>query len=176
MPDQQEEAKASSNVKAKLPSGGFRLFGAYFATWLVVLLLAKKIYNTWYSNKVASRRSKWFGGHPERDAYEAAVKELGALLDDPKTPLTAEAEKDGEERLRKLLLRRAMTDFRRILQINGEKESLYNLMRSGALSEEMWNEFKEAESEMQVELFDLQAEAETFKQGTPVVIVIYSHI
>ena len=29
----------------------------------------------------------------------------------------------------------------------------------------MWNEFKEAESAMQIEIFDLQAEAETFKAG-----------
>jgi translocation protein SEC66 len=152
-----------SSVSDKLPSGGFRLFAAYFVSWLVVLYLAKRIYNSWHSKKVAARRSKWFGGHAERDAYEAALTEAASA--DP-TSLSAEKEREAEERLRKLLLRRAMTDFRRILQLNTEKESLYNLMRSGAVSEDMWDEFKEAENEMQVEIFDLQAEAETFKQGT----------
>lgn len=152
------DESSSSTIKEKLPSGGFRLFAAYFVTWLLVLYMAKRIYNSWHSKKVASRRSKWFGNHPEKEAYEAALTEMSDSM-------TAEQEKEAEERLRKLLLRRAMTDFRRVLQLNGEKESLYNLMRSGAVSEEMWDEFKEAENEMQVEIFDLQAEAETFKTG-----------
>jgi translocation protein SEC66 len=142
------------------PSGGIGLFATYFLAWLFLLYVAKRVHSWWSSKRVAGKRSKWFGANPERDAYEAA---LGALSAD--TSNDPSDEKEAEERLRKLLLRRAMTDFRRILQLNTEKESLFNLMRSGAVSEDMWNEFKEAENEMQIEIFDLQAEAETFRKG-----------
>src|ERR1700733_15640018 len=58
-----------------------------------------------------------------------------------------------------------MTDIRRLWNIHEEKDSVYNLMRSGAISEEMWGEFKQSENELNLELYDLQAEAETFKEG-----------
>lgn len=58
-----------------------------------------------------------------------------------------------------------MTDLRRAWKLQEEKEPVYKLMRSGAIGEGMWGEFKEAESAMQIEIFDLQAEAETFKAG-----------
>lgn len=143
--------KAGNDKPAKQPYGGFKLFGAYLISWLVILIVFKKLYDLYLSRKRYA--FKWFGGHPERDAYEEA---LGST----------EENSEGEEKLRKLLLRRAMTDVRRLLQISNEKESLYNLMRSGALAEDMWADFKDAENEMQLEVFDLQAEAETFKQGT----------
>jgi translocation protein SEC66 len=50
------------------------------------------------------------------------------------------------------------------MELNDEKESVYNLMRTGAISEVMWNDFKQAEADLQLELFDVQAEAETFKK------------
>ena len=136
------------------PRAGWKLFAGYLVVWLVLLLVFKKIYTSWRASRLKNRRNKWFGRHAEREAYEEAV---AAAARNP-TP-------GDEETLRKALLRRAMTDVRRFVQLNSEKESLYNLMRSGAVSEEMWNEFKEAENEMQLELFDLQAEAETFKEG-----------
>lgn len=149
----------SGNTNADSPkkeTGGFPLFVGYFASWLLALYVAKRIYSAWHTRRQTARRFKWFGGHSERDAYETALSASTDQVD----------EKELEEKLRKLLLRRAMADFRRVLQLNTEKESLFNLMRNGAVSEEMWAEFKEAENEMQLEIFELQAEAETFKQGT----------
>lgn len=75
-----------------------------------------------------------------------------------------ETNPEDEEGLRKALMRRAITDMRRYMELNEEKESVYNLMRTGAISESMWEDFKAAEAEMQLEIFDLQAEAETFKK------------
>lgn len=146
----------STMQKRPLPvRGGLMLFAAYLLSWLIIIYVSKRIYSSWYRRQTEARRNRWFGGHPEKDAYETAL----AL------PEGSGDQMIDEEKLRKLLLRRAMADFRRVLQLNQEKESLYNLMRSGAVSEDMWNNFKEAENDMQIEIFDLQAEAETFKQG-----------
>lgn len=71
---------------------------------------------------------------------------------------------DNEEALRKALMKRAITDMRRLMELNEEKDSVYNLMRTGAISEQMWADFKTAENDLQLELFDVQAEAETFKK------------
>lgn len=90
----------------------------------------------------------WFGKNSDKEAYEELVRT---------TP-------DDEEGLRKALMRRAITDMRRLMELTEEKESVYNLMRTGSISEAMWNDFKTAESELQLELFDVQAEAETFKK------------
>ena len=98
---------------------------------------------------IGKKQKDWFGKHNEREAYEALLRS------DP----------TNEESLRKALLRRAMTDIRRLWNIHEEKDSVYNLMRSGAISEEMWGEFKQSENELNLELYDLQAEAETFKEG-----------
>lgn len=90
----------------------------------------------------------WFGKNPDKEAYEELLRT------DP----------DNEEALRKALMRRAITDMRRLMELNDEKESIYNLMRTGAISESMWADFKTAENDLQLELFDVQAEAETFKK------------
>lgn len=90
----------------------------------------------------------WFGKNPDKEAYEELLRT------DP----------DNEDALKKALMRRAITDMRRLMELNDEKESVYNLMRTGAISEAMWADFKSAESDLQLELFDVQAEAETFKK------------
>lgn len=119
--------------------------------YIILLTFIGYILKRLYAQYKASKKSKsWFGGkHPEREAYEELLK---------RSP-------DDEEALRKALMRRAMTDVKRLMSLSEEKESVYSLMRNGALSEDMWSSFKLAESEMQLEMSDLQAEAETFKAG-----------
>ena len=141
-------------------SGGGKLLASYLIAWFIVLLVGRKIYTAYREKLSKDRKLRWFGGeHPEKDAYERALADMPEGDDDASA-------REYEEKLRKLLLRRAMTDFKRVLQLNGEKESVFNLMREGAVGEDMWADFKAAESDMQVEIFDLQAEAETFKPGT----------
>lgn len=106
----------------------------------------------------------WFGPHREREAYEALV----AKFDQQSTPGDSKGTDEpavSEDALRKALLRRAMTDLRRSWQIRDEHDSMHKLMLSGSISEDMWAEFKEADTAMQLEWFDLQAEAETFRPG-----------
>lgn len=62
-------------------------------------------------------------------------------------------------------MRRAMTDVRHMLKLQEEHDSIMALSRAGAISEEMLLEFKRAEKEVELEMFEVQAEAETFKEG-----------
>lgn len=151
----QSGAKDAFAAKKMSAKGGWQLLGYLFA-WVLIFYFGRRLYCHYRNKRKIAAQDSWFGGHPERDAYEAAV---GARASGDQSV--------DEEKLRKLLLRRAMTDMRRLLQITQEKEPLYNLMRSGAVSEEMWADFLEAERTMQVELHDLHAESETFKESTP---------
>ena len=107
----------------------------------------------------------WFGPHKEREAYESLLAKFDENnAGEGSTGSTSESNVT-EDALRKALLRRAMTDLRRAWQIRDEHDSIHKLMLSGSISEEMWAEFKEADSATQLEWFDLQAEAETFRAG-----------
>lgn len=122
--------------------------------------------------EIGKHSDAWFGPHREREAYESLLMQVQDSQQqqhsspdgvDEKSPAANPV--DLEESLRKLLLRRAMTDLKRAWQLQEEKDSVYKLMRSAAISESMWEEFKEAENALQLEIYDLQAEAETFKPG-----------
>lgn len=58
-----------------------------------------------------------------------------------------------------------MTDVRRLRKLQEDRDTVMNLGKVGAISEDMLNDFKAAEKDMEFEFFELQAEAETFKKG-----------
>lgn len=107
----------------------------------------------------------WFGPHKEREAYESLLAKFDENSTDGGSTASTSESNVTEDALRKALLRRAMTDLRRAWQLRDEHDSIHKLMLSGSISEEMWAEFKEADAAMQLEWFDLQAEAETFRAG-----------
>ena len=112
------------------------------------MIIFKLAYNR-YQRKKQQTKKKWYPEHPEKAAYEELISNGEA----------------NEEVLRKALLRRAMTDVKRVWELQEEKEALHKLTRSGAIPESMWNSYKDAYHDMQLEIYDLQAEAETFKPG-----------
>ena len=127
------------------------VFG-YFAIWFLTIYISHLIYKKYFSSKLARDKGEgdaWFGVHKEREAYEALVRDGNAT----------------EDALRKALLRRAMTDLRRAWQLASEKETIQKLVHEGSIGEGMLEEFQLAEKETQVELMNLQAEAETFRLG-----------
>lgn len=127
----------------KPPRFGLVELGIFIALW-VAMIVAFKVYTRASSRK----RKSWFGENEEKKQYELLLRE------DP----------DNEEALKKALVKRAMTDVRRLMKLEEERESVTSLGRAGALSEEMMLAFKAAEKELQLEIFELQAEAETFKK------------
>lgn len=94
-------------------------------------------------------RKSWFGPNEEKEAYERALEEG----------------EQNEEVLKKLLVRRTMTDVRRLIQLQEDRDSVQSLSRAGALAEDMLADFKLAENELELELYAVQAEAETFREG-----------
>lgn len=94
-------------------------------------------------------KKEWFGINEEKEAYESAL----------------ESGEQDEEVLKKLLMRRCMTDIRRVTTLQEDKDSVMSLSRTGAISEEMLASFKSAEKDLEMEIFEVQAEAETFKPG-----------
>ena len=132
----------------KIEFEGWKLAGTYLIGWVIILVIFKLTYNRYQRQKQFSKK-KWYPIHPEKDAYEELI---------------AKGE-ENEEDLRKALLRRAMTDLKRVWELQEEKEALHKLTRSGAIPESMWNSYKDADHDMQLEIYDLQAEAETFKSG-----------
>lgn len=140
-----EQKKINSE---KVEADGWMLAGTYLIGWVIILVIFKLAYNRYQRKKEATKK-KWYPEHPEKDAYEALITKG----------------EENEEVLRKALLRRAMTDVKRVWELQEEKEALHKLTRSGAIPESMWNSYKDADHDMQLEIYDLQAEAETFKPG-----------
>lgn len=141
-------AEELKQKQAKVENDGWILAGTYLIGWLVILVIFKMAYNRYQRKKLVNKK-KWFPEHPEKEAYEALITNG----------------EENEEVLRKALLRRAMTDVKRVWELQEEKEALQKLTRSGAIPESMLNSYKDADHDMQLEIFDLQAEAETFKPG-----------
>lgn len=141
-------AEEEKQKQAKVENDGWILAGTYLIGWLIILVVFKLAYNRYQRQKQVSKK-KWYPTHPEKEAYEALITNG----------------EENEEVLRKALLRRAMTDVKRVWELQEEKEALHKLTRSGAIPESMLNSYKDADHDMQLEIFDLQAEAETFKPG-----------
>ena len=91
-----------------------------------------------------------------RDVY------LSLLHLDP----TDASDGDGEKKLSKVpdsvlkaaLLRRALEDIQRILQLRTSKPALQTLMQRGSIGDELWQRFLRAEKEMEEEVKDVVTE------------------
>ncbi|CAG8586479.1 3204_t:CDS:2 [Racocetra fulgida] len=69
-----------------------------------------------------------------------------------------------ELQLKAALLRRAMTDVERMLKLGEDRPALVSLVQKGFVGEDLWNSFLKAEQELQQDLMDVTAEADTFKE------------
>ncbi|KAI8610135.1 hypothetical protein BC830DRAFT_1147244 [Chytriomyces sp. MP71] len=83
--------------------------------------------------------STYFGDHLPKRQYEE-LSEMYALSD-----------VWGAKILTQALMRRAVTDVQRIIQVRDEKPSLQNLVRSGVVGEAMLENITAAENELEKE-------------------------
>lgn len=100
---------------------------------------------------------KWFATNKAAAKYEECL----------------EATPENKTLLSSLLKERSVEAVKRLKLLEEEKESLGKLYKSGSISESMWNSLKNAEKETQLEIYDIQAEAEAFKKGTPIVFCFF---
>jgi translocation protein SEC66 len=63
------------------------------------------------------------------------------------------------------LIRRAMTDIQRVMEIRENKAALQNLLQKGQIGDDTWNHLLETEKEMDSELYEVVQEANHFRPG-----------
>ena len=95
-------------------------------------------------------REPWFGTHHTRDLYCSLL----SMEPTPARPVLIAA-----------LIRRAMTDVQRIMEIRENKAALQNLLTKGQIGDDTWNHILEAEKELDSEIYEVVQEANTFRPG-----------
>ena len=93
----------------------------------------------------------WFGPHLQRNIYLSLLhlEPAEGAEKSPKVP---------DSILRAALLRRAVEDIHRIIQIRTAKAACSNLLQRGSVGDDLWQRFSRAEKEMEEELRDVVME------------------
>ncbi len=97
----------------------------------------------------AATLAPWFPPHLQRNIYLS---------------LTEGADNTDEKKLvppaviRAALIRRAVEDIRRIIQIRTAKQAISTLLARGSVGDDLWQRFLRAEKEMEEELRDVVIE------------------
>ena len=92
----------------------------------------------------------YYESHPERDAY------VTLLQQDPPAP---------EVTLKAALMRRAIADVFRAVRFREDKPAIQNLLQKGLVGDDLWNSLLAAEKELEGEVREVCAEANTFVEG-----------
>ncbi|KAF8628410.1 hypothetical protein AX15_003932 [Amanita polypyramis BW_CC] len=109
------------------------------------------IFSHFYRKHGSSRvYESYFPSHPERNAYITLLQNVPPASD---------------TLLKSALLRRAMADVQRVLQIREDKLALQNLLQKGSIGDDLWNSLLNAEKELEVEIMEVVAEANSFVEG-----------
>nr|POF19914.1 translocation protein sec66 [Quercus suber] len=132
--------------------------------YLTILIGSLYTFSSLYRKRQLSKAARlepWFPSHKTRDIY------LSLLHMDP-----AEASEGGDDEkklkrvpdsvLKAALLRRAVEDIQRIVQIRGAKPALQTLLQRGSVGDELWQRFLRAEKEIEEEIKDVVNEANAF--------------
>jgi len=132
--------------------------------YLTVLIGSLGTFSYLYRRRKATQAASlepWFPPHLQRNIY------LSLLHIDPTDPSSTPA--DAEKSLSKVpdsiikaaLLRRAVEDIHRIIQIRNAKPALQTLVQKGSVGDELWQRFLRAEKEIEEEVKDVVSEVRT---------------
>lgn len=58
-----------------------------------------------------------------------------------------------------------MTDVTRVVKLREDKPALQNLLQKGSIGDDLWNSLLQAEKELEAEIMEVVAEANTFVEG-----------
>ncbi|GAB7341537.1 hypothetical protein MBLNU457_7752t1 [Dothideomycetes sp. NU457] len=130
--------------------------------YLSILIGSFATFSYLYRRRKALRAANlepWFPPHLQRNVY------LSLLHMDPSDPssLPADAEKSlkqvPDSIVKAALLRRAVEDIHRIIQVRNAKPALQALVQRGSVGDELWQRFLRAEQDIEEEVKDVVNEA-----------------
>jgi translocation protein SEC66 len=121
-----------------------RAAGMHCAPAMLTLLISRRRFHT------AKLVDPYFPGHPARDTY------ITLLQSDPPV---------RDQVIKAALLARAVTDVSRVLQIREDKPALQALLQKGSVGDALWQALLAAERELEAEILDVVAEANSFVPG-----------
>lgn len=93
----------------------------------------------------------WFGPNLQRNVY-LSLLHMEPSSDGEKSP------KVPDSVLKAALLRRAVEDIQRLIQIKQAKQACTSLLQRGSVGDDLWQRFQRAEREMEEELRDVVTE------------------
>jgi translocation protein SEC66 len=129
--------------------------------YLSILIGSLATFSSLYRRRKAQKSASlapWFPPHLQRNIY------LSLLHIDPQD---SSSTPEGSEKslnqipdsiIRAALLRRAVEDIHRIIQIRNAKPALQTLLQRGSVGDELWQRFLRAEQEIEEEVKDVVSE------------------
>ncbi|KAF7305102.1 hypothetical protein MKEN_01225400 [Mycena kentingensis (nom. inval.)] len=120
--------------------------------YMVIVLGGLGLFSAIYRrNQSAKLLPSYFPPHHERNTY---ITLLGRT--DPPT---------HDALLKSALVRRAMADVQRVIRLREDKPALQNLLQKGSIGDDLWNSLLAAEKELEAEIMEVVAEANSFVEG-----------
>jgi translocation protein SEC66 len=124
--------------------------------YVLVLLGAFTTFSTIYRKRKAAQSANlapWFAPHLQRNIYLTLLHMNPEDESDEKAPVVPDSV------LKAALLRRAIEDLHRLVQIRSAKQACSQLLQRGSVGDDLWQRFQRAEKEMEEELRDVVTEA-----------------
>lgn len=110
------------------------------------------VFSYFYRKRTASRLyESYFPTHAERNTYITLLQKT-----DPPA---------SDALLKAALVRRAMADVIRVIRIREDKPALQSLLQKGSIGDDLWNSLLNAEKELEAEIMEVVAEANSFVEG-----------
>ncbi|KJA20229.1 hypothetical protein HYPSUDRAFT_217124 [Hypholoma sublateritium FD-334 SS-4] len=120
--------------------------------YVIIVFGGLFVFSYFYRKHTASKSFEpYFPSHPERNAYITLLQKS-----DPPA---------HDALLKSALVRRAMADVQRVLRIREDKPALQNLLQKGSVGDDLWNSLLAAEKELEAEIMEVVAEANSFVEG-----------
>lgn len=129
--------------------------------YLSILIGSLATFSSLYRRRKAQKAANlapWFPPHLQRNIY------LSLLHIDPQDPSSTPEGSDKslsqvpDSIIRAALLRRAVEDIHRIIQVRNAKPALQTLLQRGSVGDELWQRFQIAEQEIEEEVKDVVSE------------------
>ncbi|KIK98863.1 hypothetical protein PAXRUDRAFT_823416 [Paxillus rubicundulus Ve08.2h10] len=125
--------------------------------YIGIVISSLLIFSHFYRKRNAVKLyASYFPSHQERDIYVSLLQQS-----DPPA---------HEALLKAALIRRAMTNVSRVLKLREDKPALQNLLQNGSIGDDLWNSLLQAEKELEAEIKEVVAEANTFVEGWGTII------